>query len=247
MDTFPYDLSPALGHRANLGLVVLQTDETIEYEAALLDQPGLARYVTRVPSGAEVTQETLKAMAEDLPRAASLLPPSVSFDVIGYGCTSGSMAIGPDRVAALVSGSADCKAVTNPLTAALAACAALGIRRLGVLTPYIETVSRPLCDAFQSAGIAVTGHLSFGEEEEAKVARIDPASIAAGARNVGQSADCDAVFLSCTNLRCFGIIDDLEAELDKPVLSSNQVLFWHMARLAGLGDLTGPGRLFQQA
>lgn len=246
MDIFPYDLSSGIGHRANLGLVVLQTDETIEHEAALFDRPGLARYVTRVPSGAEVTQDSLRAMAEELPRAASLLPPSVAFDVIGYGCTSGSMAIGPDRVAALVSGAATCRAVTNPLTAGITACRVLGVKRLAVLTPYIETVSRPLCEAFEAAGIAVTGHLSFGEEVEARVARIDPSSIAAAAREVGAAETCDAVFLSCTNLRCFDVIDGLENVLGKPVLSSNQVLFWHMAQLAGLTDLDGPGQLFSQ-
>ena len=244
MSHFPYELGPAIGHRATLGLVVLQSDETIEQEAALFNQPGLARYVSRVPSGAEVTTETLKAMEAELPQAAALLPPSVSFDVIGYGCTSGSMAIGPERVATLIQGATDVAHVTNPLTAGIAACDALGVKRLAVLTPYIDSVSQPLCGAFEAAGITVSGHLSFGEESEAKVARIAPASIAEGALAVG-AGDHDAVFLSCTNLQCFSIIDRLEQQLGKPVLSSNQVLFWHMARLAGITDLPGPGQLFQ--
>ena len=77
------------------------------------------------------------------------------------------------------------------------------------------------------------------------MARIDPASIRAAALSVGAGAD--AVFLSCTNLRTLDIIEDLETDLGKPVLSSNQVLAWHMAKLAGISDgCSGPGRLFQR-
>ena len=60
------------------------------------------------------------------------------------------------------------------------------------------------------------------------MARIAPASIHSAALAVGQSEEVDAVFLSCTNLRTLDIIDDLEAVLQKPVLSSNQALAWDM-------------------
>ena len=57
------------------------------------------------------------------------------------------------------------------------------------------------------------------------------------------ASDCAVVFASCTSLRCFGIIEQAEAELDKLVFSSNAALFWHMTPLAGI-DAKGPGRLF---
>lgn len=55
--------------------------------------------------------------------------------------------------------------------------------------------------------------------------------------------------ISCTNLRCLRIIPEVEAQIGKPVLSSNLALAWHMLRLAG--GIADPmpefGRLFTAA
>ena len=56
---------------------------------------------------------------------------------------------------------------------------------------------------------------------------------AAAAIEMGQRTDCDAVFLSCTNLRTLRVLHSVEAQIKKPVLSSNQVLAWQMAGQAG--------------
>lgn len=248
MKAFPYDLVGPIGSAATLGLIVLQSDLTIEHDfRRLFADPGFALYVSRVPSGDEVTPETLTAMREQLPRAASLLPPSARFDVIGYGCTSASTLIGPDAVRRLVRQGAQTKAVANPLSAALAALGRVQARRVALVTPYIESVVAPMRAAFEAGGIAVPATLSFGEEKEENVARISPDSIKAAALHVGGGPDVDAVFLSCTNLRTLDIIDDLEMRLGKPVLSSNQVLAWQMAEMAGGIALNNPpGKLFRR-
>lgn len=247
MNAFPYDLVDPIGTKATFGLIALQTDETIEHDfRRLFADPGFAFYVTRVPSGDAVNPDTLSAMAKDLPRAASLLPPSARFDAVGYGCTSGSTLIGPDTVSDLVKRGAVTKGVANPLSGALGALNKVDAQRVALVTPYIDSVVAPLRAAFEAHGFTVPATLSFGEEMEEKVARIDPASIRAAALAVGHDPDVDAVFLSCTNLRTLDIIDDLEATLGKPVLSSNQVLAWQMAELAGGAALANPpGRLFR--
>ena len=86
-----------------IGVIVLQTDGTLEAELrrAFAD-PDAPIYVNRIPSAETVTPETLAQMALDLPAAAALLPASIPFRAIGYGCTSGSTVIGPERVAELV-------------------------------------------------------------------------------------------------------------------------------------------------
>jgi maleate isomerase len=232
MGAFPYQLTEPTIPR--LGLIVLQVDETIEDDFRRLIPPHRARlHVTRVPSGAELTPDSIATMQSTLPAAAGLLPPAAAFDVIGYGCTSGTTLIGADRVRDLVRGSAQTRQVTEPLTAALAAIQALGLQRIGIVSPYIPSVAEPIRDAFEAQGIIVPDTLSFGEEIEARVARIDPASIREAAVALAQRAAIDGVFLSCTNLRTLDIIAGLEAELGLPVLSSNQVLAWHMARVSG--------------
>lgn len=244
---YPYRLTGPIGTNATLGLIVLQVDETIEQDfRRLFPARDVALYTSRIPSGAELTPNTIATMETDLPRAASLLPPGAAFDAIGYACTSGTTLIGAEKVAGLVAAHANTRAVTEPLSASHAALAALGVRTIGIVSPYVDAVAGPVRDAFEAAGYAVPATLSFGEEVEARVARIDPASISDAAREVGAAKEVEAVFLSCTNLRTLDIIAALEDQLGKPVIASNQALAWHMARISGARlAADAPGRLFQ--
>lgn len=216
-----------------LGLIVLQVDETIEDDFRRMFSRHIARlHVTRIPSGAELTPDSIAAMKRALPDAARLLPAIQPLDVVGYACTSGTTLIGADRVRELVTGAVQTRAVTDPLSAALAQCHGLGLARVGIVSPYISSVAEPIRAAFESAGVTVPDTLSFGEQIEAKVARIAPLSIADAARTLAQRSKLDAVFLSCTNLRTLDILAPLTQELGLPVLSSNQCLAAHMASLA---------------
>ena len=114
---------------------------------------------------------------------------------------------------------------------------------MAFLSPYIEDVSGTLRAVLATGGVKTPVFGSFAEAEEAKVVRISGPSIIAAATDLCHGADVDALFLSCTNLRTMDVIDPLEQAIGMPVLSSNQVLAWHMARLANL-PAQGPGRLF---
>lgn len=231
---FTYELGAPIGQKATLGLIVLQSDETIEHDfRRLLPVEDVALYITRVPSAPKVTRETLAQMEAELPGVAWLLPPPLSFDAVGYGCTSGSSVIGPDRIAELVGQGCDTEHVTNPLTALVAACQTLGLSRLAFLSPYVEEVSGTLRGALADRGVGTPVFGSFNEAEETKVAKIDGPSIVNAAIELAKDSAVDAVFLSCTNLRTLDVIGDIETATGKPVLSSNLVLAWHMARLAG--------------
>lgn len=230
---------------AAIGTIILQNDETLEPEMRTVF-PDIAVYHARIPSAPEVTPETLKQMEAELPRTAALLPGGATFSAIGYACTSGSTVIGPDRVRDLVRSVHPGAQVTNPLTAVMAACDALGIRRIGFLTPYVADVSAAMRAALEDHGLEIASFGSFEQSEEAVVARIAPASVLDAMIEVGSDPGADAVFASCTNLRSFDVIEAAEARLGKPVLSSNQAFFWHLRRLAGLETRgMGPGRLFQ--
>lgn len=241
MTDFPYTMADT--DLPRLGLIVLQVDETIESDFRHAFAPAHAQlHITRIPSGDTLTPDTISTMEHALPQAASLLPPAAEFDVIGYACTSGTAMIGADRVQQLVQNACQAGAVTDPLCATQTAIKALDLKRIGILSPYIASVAGPLRTSFENADITVPNTLSFGEETEANVARIDPASLANAARHLAARSDLDGLFISCTNLRTFDIIDDLEAELGLAILSSNQTLAWHMARLANVNPSI-PGRL----
>ncbi|TNF23372.1 MAG: Asp/Glu racemase [Rhodobacteraceae bacterium] len=246
---FPFDLGPPIGTRANLGLIVLQSDETIEHEfRRLLPASGVALYTSRIASAPEVRRETLGRMEADMPRAAGLLPRPVRFDAVGYACTSGTSVIGAARVGELVREGCATRAVTEPVSALVAACAHLGVARLAFLSPYVAQVSEGIRAVLAERGVETPVFGTFDEAEETRVARIDRASLIAAGSALGADPACEALFLSCTNLRTLESIAQIEETIGKPVLSSNQVLAWHMLGLAGQARAQkGFGRLLEGA
>ncbi|MCK0170493.1 Asp/Glu racemase [Aliiroseovarius sp. S1123] len=236
-----FDTDGGIGTRANLGMIVLETDETLESEfARMADFEGVARYHSRIPMVSEIRADTLARMLDDMPASAKLFPSSLKFDVIGYGCTSASTVIGSDNVASAIQTIRPEAKVTDPLAALIAASTSLGAKNLGFITPYIPEVSLKMREKLEDAGFHITAGGSFEEGDDRVVARITEGAIQKAAHQVASAAPadapCDALVISCTNLRCLNIIPQLEAELGIPVLSSNTALVWHMLRLAGIED-----------
>jgi maleate isomerase len=163
--------------------------------------------------------------------AADLLPKARRFSVVGYGCTSASSVIGSEAVEQLVQQTCAVDVVTNPLRATLAYAADLGISRLALLSPYVEEVNQSLCAALAAGGVETPVFGSFGVAHEEKVVRISAQSLMNAALRLGGDTAVQGVFMSCTNLRTLAIIPELSQRLGKPVLSSNQALGWHMAKL----------------
>lgn len=235
MTRLPYEVDADTLTPMPIGLIVLKTDETLEpeFKRYFADHPAPI-YATRIPSGEEVTTEMLAGMEKDLSHAASLLPDTRPYSVVGYGCTSASSVIGSEAVERLVQSCCDTAVVTNPLRAAIACAEDLGVSKLALLSPYIEEVNVPLRHAFANAGLSTDVFGTFAEPKESQVARINKDSIIDAALRLGGDPQVEAVFLSCTNLRTYDVIPDVEKRLGKPVLSSNQALAWHMRKLAPL-------------
>jgi maleate isomerase len=242
---FKYDTIDPIGTRGTFGFIVLAPDETLENEMIrLLHAPGIALHVSRVPSAPEVRSETLVHMTDHMTDAAKLLPDSLQFDVVAYACTSGTSVIGASRVASLVAAGCHTRHVTDPVSALIAACRHLKVTRLALLSPYVEDVSAALRGVLKaSGGIETAVFGSFDEAREARVARIAPQSIVDAATALVDRGGVDALFMSCTNLRTLEVIEEIEQATGLPVMSSNQVLGWHMARLAGIEPAGRYGRL----
>ena len=246
-ERFEFTTHPNASERARIGLLVLQSDQTIEQEMRqMTDGLGVSLYHARLPNDTVVTPDTLANMEAVLPIAAALLPEYLGLRALGYGCTSGATIIGEDRVTYIIRQSHPAVTSCNPLSAAKAALKTLGITRLGLLIPYRPEVTEALQRRFEEVGIAVTVAGSFDHKSDIIVAQIDPACILSAVVRLGQSEDCDGVFISCTSLRAVGIVEKAGRQHGKPITSSNQAPAWHLLRLAGIDDkLDGFGQLFQ--
>lgn len=242
----PFKLDKGAASDVALGLVVLETDETIEAEfRTVFNQSGIGLFHSRIPVSQEITPETLPKMEADLPAAVALFPSAYPLDVIGYACTSGATMIGADNISKIVNEAFPNAKATNPISAVMAALDQFGTQKIGLVTPYVQDVSAAMIALLNSNGFDVVNFGSFEQKEDPTVARISPDSIFDAVCEIGAADDVEVVFISCTNLRTFDIIERAEAHLGKPVVSSNQALAWHMAKLGGLqGPLTGPGSLF---
>ena len=246
IETLEFDTDNGLGRDARIGLIVLQSDQTIEHEvASLLRSDGVAIYHVRIPNARQVSAVTLRQMETDLPHTASLLPASFSFDVIGYGCTSGATLIGENRVDQIIRNIHPGAKTSNPISACKKALFTLGVKRIALLTPYAPEVTTQMRQNLQDAGIEINAVASFNESDDFTVARITSNSILNAVLRVGIHDNCDGVFVSCTSLRALGIIEQAEQQLGKPVISSNQALAWHLSQLAGINFISArAGQLF---
>lgn len=240
-----YELDGGFGAGGGrLGLIVLATDLSLENELrqVLAGRP-VSLLHARIPADPHVTPEGLRLMEAAMSATAALLPPGL--DAIGYACTSGATVIGPDRVAELIRAVHPQAQVSTPITAAVTALRALAARRIGFASPYVASVTVPIRAYLAGEGIDTLHEASFGQSEDATVARIAEASTRAMLCDLAGRGGIDALFASCTNLRSFGILDTVERQTGLPVVSSNQALIWHMLRLAGIDARGwGPGRLF---
>ncbi len=250
VEKLEFTTDEGLGARARLGLIVLQTDQTIEHEFGRIfaAQNDVALYAARIPNAMDVSPDTLRQMAIDLPHTAGLLPAQFGSDVIGYACTSGATMIGEDRVSALIHDVHPKAKTTNPISACKAALTALGVKRIALVTPYPVDVTTKMQANLQADGFETTAVATFDQSDDFTVARISADSILQAVTQIGARDDCDGVFVSCTSLRALQIIPGAEAILGKPVIASNQALAWHMMRLAGLEDDPGhAGQLFSKS
>ncbi|MDH3473743.1 MAG: Asp/Glu racemase [Rhodospirillales bacterium] len=242
----PFELDAGIAERAAIGVIVLGSDQTVEHEfRRIIDLPGVAFYESRIHNAATITPETLKAMEAGIADCTDRILKGLPLDVVAYGCTSGAMMIGDDNVAARIHEARPGVATTTPMAAAMAAFTALGCRRIALLTPYIDEINQAMRAHIEKAGFTVPVMGSFNEENDNKVGRISLESVCGAALELGRHEAVDAVFVSCTALRLVDGVAKLEAELGKPVTSSNHAMAWHCLRLAGVEDsLPQFGRLF---
>ena len=247
LSSIPVELQPP-SDRKKIGLITLATDLTTERDFARiipLAQAGI--YGTRVEFANPTTPDNLRKMAPKITAAADLILPGEALDAICYSCTAASVVIGDAEIAASVHAARPGVPVVTPSGAALKAFAALNVRRISVLTPYLIETSQPMARYFELHGLKIEKFHCLGLDDDRHMARVDPEMILRAALETDTDRT-QAFFLSCTGLQAVDVIAELERRTGKPVVTSNQASSWALMNHAGLEQGSEKwGRLFQYA
>ncbi|MEH6471102.1 MAG: Asp/Glu racemase [Halopseudomonas sp.] len=219
-------LAPA----GRIGVIALATDFNIEQDLRRIYPQGVEIFTNRVRNRNPLTIENLRSMAPGIGAAADAILPGTELDAMIYACTSGTVAIGIDRITELVQQVRPGVPVTNPVTAALSAFQHFDAKRISILTPYTQAVNQEVAALFESMGLEVLNIAGFGFEDDTAMTFITPQDIADAAVEVCDPS-AELLFISCTALRASLVIEQIEQRLDKPVVSSNQALAWHSLQL----------------
>lgn len=237
------DIAPG----GRVGLVALSTDFNSESELRQVFPAGVEVFTNRVWNANPVTAENLRAMSGDVTRAAASILPGYGVDILVYGCTSGTLAIGEGNLAGLLERAQPRVPQTNPIAATREALRTFRAQKISVLTPYTQSLNQIMFRHYQSEGFDVLNLDGFGLDTDVEMTGVPQDAIVQAAIEACHP-DADALFISCTALRSVGTLEALEHALGKPVVASNQAIVWHALQLLGnRTKVTGFGQLFEQS
>jgi len=232
------------GWRLRIGLIVPSSNTTMESEFNRMKPEGVSVHTARMRL-IEATPDALIKMAEDAHRAAELLA-TADVDVIIYGCTTGSLVKGVEWEEGLrreIEESTGIKTVTTA-GAVVDALRALGIKRLCVATPYIKELDELEVRFLSELGFEVLAIKGLGLKRNTEIGS-QPPWVSYRLTREAYRDEADGIFISCTNFRTIEIIERLEAEYGKPVVTSNQASMWAAMKLIHQ-PIEGYGRLLRE-
>ena len=232
-------------HNPRIGLITLASDFRIEKDFNnVIHGKDVDLYCNRIHCYNPLTNETLKKMADDIPKVTEDILPDQKLDCVAYGCTSGTIAAGYSSIVEKVNLAKPNTKVTTPITSAINALKTLKINKLSIFTPYTDEINQSVINYFKKENINITELSYFDIASDLDIGKVDPDYLLdiLAKKDLSNS---DALFVSCTALPVLSIIKDLEKKTGKVVLSSNQTLIWDtLKQIDFKNEVEGYGELF---
>ena len=241
-------IDPKFNSKPNprIGLITLASDFRIEKDFNnLIYGKDIDLFCNRIKCYNPLTNETLKKMADDITDVTKEILPDQKLDCVAYGCTSGSIAAGYDSIFEKVNKAKPNTKVSTPITAAIKGMKKLGIKNLSIFTPYTSEINDSVADFFNKENFKINDMNYFDIASDLDIGKVDSNHLFSVLKKIDLSKS-DALFVSCTALPVLSLINDLEKELNKPVITSNQALIWDCLELINSNNnIEGFGRLFK--
>jgi maleate isomerase len=239
------------GWRARLGVLVPSGNIVTEPEFSMVVPEGVSCHFHRYKFGGDVRNED---GLKDVFRAADYIIEATKLIADAKPCVvamtgTGTSFIGGyqydlELIEKMKSVNANIPATTTS-TSVIDAFQCMGIKKVSIAMPYLEEVARVAVKFVEDNGIMVqkAEWMNLGGFE---IHRASKEKLWHLAKAV-DTPESEALFISCTSLHTFELIERLETDLGKPVITSNQATIWNMLRLAGIKDkVEGYGQLLSQ-
>lgn len=234
------------GWRGRIGLVATAPGNSTEAEFNRYRPEGVAVLTTRTPLTSS-TPEGIRQMNRYVEDAVAMLAGNAYCDVVLCSSTAGSFVDGrkaDEERTAHMERENNCRVITSA-QCMLRALEAVGAGSVTLITPSSEALNEAETAYLSSAGVSVVARGGLYLSCPRDILAVRPEEIA----ELVRQTDCrqsDAVLLSCSGLHAMELIEPLEQELGKPVLTSNQFGLWGSLRALGIRDcIPGAGMLWQ--
>ena len=229
---------------ASIGLIIPSSNRLTEPQFNAYAPPGVGIHVTRLRMTGKF-RKPLSELKRSLVEAAEALS-DVKPGMIVFHCTANSMESGlahEKAIIEIIEQASGCPTITTA-QAITQAFDRFGIKKLVLISPYVKATNQLEVNYLTETGYTVLHELGLGLETHA-YSTVTPQEW----KNIVKEntrTDADGYFLSCTNTRMIEAVEDLENDLDKPVINSNQATLWACLKKLGVVHTDKKlGRLFQ--
>ncbi len=242
---------------SRIGLLVPSSNTTVEPEFYRALPKDVTLHVARLHLS-QIATDSIASMVSDIEtQSRNLASADVDVIVLGAAAPSFLKGLGYDREMAKKIEAASGKRATTTSTALIEALRHLGVSRVVLGAAYDDKVNAIAKSFLEVNGFNVLGAHGLGLVDNLVVGRLDASSAYELARKIDRP-DAEAIVLACTNWKTMDVLERLERELGKPVLSTTQVSVWAALRAIGriegvpgygrlLRDLTAPSKQTQVA
>lgn len=222
--------------------IVTPHDFALDRELWRWTPDNVTLHLTRLPfAPPQVTLEMVTGLGDlaEVSTATRQLI-TVAPSVVAYACTSGSFVGGLEGERAIHDAvvAAGAPAAVTTSGALVQALDVLRTQRVAIATPYTADLTARLASFLRAHGSSVVG--VTGLEMQTEIWTLTYDQVADLVRRA-DTAEAEAIVISCTNVPTYDLIAQLETELGKPIVSANQVTMWAALRTIGQRAV-GPGQ-----
>lgn len=230
-------MADTLAPRGIIGVMTPAMNTVVQPELELLRPAGVSNQMQRFRPGGDKVSDDLFAEADKLMDANPV--------AIAIGLTTDAGPGGVDKLAAVSDALQSHLGipVCNASVADHVALRTLGASRVAVVTPFTADIDQHVKGNVEQAGFDVVAIKGTEAPTLPAICETPLATIRQVFAQVADS-DCDAILQVGTALPVVALIEQLEQELNKPVVACNAAVYWQTLRAAGITDpVPGFGQL----